>query len=224
MAMDLQASLDMLSKIDWDIVKGKVQDYAPVLDIIRNTWTHETLKEISEGKVFVSDDMLNEILTKNISEESQITALKVTSKDTGRLEIYAETKKLGRLECSGTIEKCVHDANGTYVSYRVRERELLDHGLGSWIFSRISLSMTQKIMGGLRFSDEVPTKIRHNTITVDLSKIMESSDLAKTEFRGYRLIDMIQIEGAKPKQGGIELDTKLNVPDDLKDALLGILK
>ena len=224
MAMDLQASLDMLSKIDWDIVKGKVQDYAPVLDVIRNTWTHETLKEISEGKVFVSDDMLNEILTKNISEESQITALKVTSKDTGRLEIYAETKKLGRLECSGTIEKCVHDANGTYVSYRVRERELLDHGLGSWIFSRISLSMTQKIMGGLRFSDEVPTKIRHNTITVDLSKIMESSDLAKTEFRGYRLIDMIQIEGAKPKQGGIELDTKLNVPDDLKDALLGILK
>jgi len=224
MAVDLQASIDMLSKIDWEVVKGKVKDYAPVFTVIRKTWSNETLKEIMDGKVFVPDDMLNEMLTKNISEESQITALKVTSRDTGRLDIYAETKKLGRLEFSGTIEECIHNAEGTHISYRVRERELLDHGLGSWIFSRISLSMTQKIMGGIRFSDEVPTKIRHNTITVDLTKVLEASELAKTEFRGYRLIDMVEIEGAKPKQGGIEIDTKLNVPDEVKSSLLDILK
>ena len=224
MAIDLQASMDMLSKIDWSRIQEKVQDYAPVFRVIRDTWTHETLLEISEGKVFMPDDMLNELLTKNISEDSQITALKVTSKDMGRLDIYAETKKLGRVEFSGTIEECVHNENGTHISYRVKERELLDQGLGSWIFSRISLSMTQKIVGGLRFSDEVPTKIHHNTITVDLSKALEASDLAKTEFRGYRLVDIVQIEGAKPKQGGIEIDTKLKVPDEIKEALLRILK
>lgn len=224
MAIDLQASIENLSKINWEEIKGAVQDYAPVLTVIKNTWTRESLLEISEGKVFVPDETLNELLAKNISEESQITAMKVTSKDTGRMDIYAETKNMGRIEVSGIIEECIHKGEDTHVSYRVKERELLDHGLGSWIFSRISLSMTQKIMGGLHFSDDVPTKIRHNTITVDLSKLVEASDLAKTEFRGYRLVDMVEIEGAKSKEGGIEIDTKLNVPDEVKAALLAILK
>ena len=224
MAVDLQASMDMLSKIDWNVVKEKVEDYAPVFAVIRNTWTHETLQEISEGKVFVSDDMLNEILSQNISEESPIAAARIASKDTGRLNIYAELKDLGKVEFSGTIEECVCNEKGAHISYRVRERELLGKGFNSWLFSRISLSMTQKIMGGLNFSGEVPTKIHHNTITVDLTKALEESELAKTRFRGYRLIDMVQIEGAQPKQGGIEIDTALKVPDEIKEALLGILK
>lgn len=224
MAIDLPASFETVFNIDWNIVKDKVQDYAPVIDVIKSTWSHETLKEIAEGKVFVPDETLNDILKKNISEKSPITLLKVTSKDTGRLVVYGETRKLGRVELSGTIEECVHNDSGTYVSYRVRERELLDHGLGSWIFSRISISMTQKIMGGLKFSDGVPTKIHGNTIRVDLSKLVEESDLSKTEFHGHRLVDMVGIEGAKPKEGGIEIDTKLNVPDDIKALLLGILK
>lgn len=224
MAIDLPSSFEIISNIDWKIVNDKVQDYAPVIDIIKKTWSHETLLEIAEGKVYVPDETLNDILKKNISETSPITMLKVTSKDTGRLEIYGETKNLGRVNLSGTIEECVHNGNSTYVSYRVRERELLDHGLGSWIFSRISMSMTQKIVGGLKFSDDVPTKIHGNTITVDLSKIVGESELSKKEFHGYRLVDIVGIEGAKPKDGGIEIDTKVNVPDNIKEILLGIVK
>lgn len=224
MAIDLPASFEVIANIDWDMVKNKVQDYAPVIEVIKSTWSHETLREIAEGKVFVPDETLNDMLKKNISEKSPITMLKVTSRDTGRLEIYGETKNLGRVELSGTIEECVHRGDSTYVSYRVRERELLDHGLGSWIFSRISMSMTQKIMGGLKFSDDVPTKIHGNTITVDLSKIVGETELSKTEFHGYRLVDVVGIEGAKPKEGGIEIDTKLNVPDNIKELILGILK
>ncbi len=224
MAIDLPSSFETIVNIDWDMVKGKVQDYAPVIDVIKNTWTHETLKEIIDGKVFVSDDIINDVLKKNITEGSQITALKITSKETGTLDIYGETKNLGRVELSGTIEECIHNEKGTYVSYHVRERELKDHGLGSWIFSRISISMTQKITGGLKFSDNVPTKIHGNTIRVDLTKIVNESDFGTTEFHGYRLADMVEIEGAKPKAGGIELDTKLNVPDEIKALLIGILK
>ena len=34
---------------------------------------------------------------------------------------------------------------------------------------------------------------------------------------------MIEIERATPKEGGVEFDTKLNVPDDVKQALLAVL-
>ena len=35
---------------------------------------------------------------------------------------------------------------------------------------------------------------------------------------------MVEIEGATVKEGGIMFDTRLNVPDDVKDALCAILK
>ena len=35
---------------------------------------------------------------------------------------------------------------------------------------------------------------------------------------------MVEIEGAKVRDGGILFDTKLNVPDDVKDALRAVLQ
>ncbi len=66
----------------------------------------------------------------------------------------------------------------------------------------------------------MPISIRHNTVTVDYSKVLAESDFGKTEYQGHRLMDMLEIEGAKPKDDGIEFDTKLNVPDDVKKALV----
>lgn len=233
MDMDTQAYSnssiqDVLAGIDWgklkETVKEKVKDYGPVITVLRNTWSHETLKEIIEGKVFVSDEVMNDIIAKNIREDSNVTSVLVTSTAKERLEILADTKNMGKIKLSGTIEEFVHDGGQTYVTYKVRERSLPEHGLGSWIFSRLSLSMTQKLMGNLSFSDEIPTKISGNTIRVDLSKALAATDFAKTEFRGHRLADMLRIEGAKPKKGGIEIDTGLHVPDDVKESLLQILK
>ncbi|MBF1715020.1 MAG: hypothetical protein HXO85_05330, partial [Selenomonas sp.] len=43
-------------------------------------------------------------------------------------------------------------------------------------------------------------------------------------FRGHSLLSMVEIKGATVKEGGIMFDTRLNVPDDVKDALRAILK
>ncbi len=215
---------EMLQDFDWGKIKEKVQDYAPVFSVLRNTWSRETLLEIAEGKVFVPDETLNDLIAGSIKEGSSIRSVKLTSTEKGRLEILADTARLGRIELSGTIEELVHKGDRSYVVYKVRERSLPDHGLGSWLFSRISLSMVQKVMGRLQFSEDVPTEIKGNTITVDLTKALADTELARTEYRGYRLLDMIEIEGAKPKAGGIELDTALNVPDEVKKSLLDILK
>jgi hypothetical protein len=42
-------------------------------------------------------------------------------------------------------------------------------------------------------------------------------------FHGHRLLDMIEIEKATPKEGGIMFQTKLNIPDDVKDDLKNLL-
>ena len=103
--------------------------------------------------------------------------------------------------------------------YRVRERNIQHHGLMSWVFSRISLSMAERMVGHIELSDDLPVQIKNNTVRVDYSKVLAESDFGKTEFQGHRMLDMVEIDKAVPKDGGIEFETKLNVPDDVKAAL-----
>ncbi|MBO5650770.1 MAG: hypothetical protein J5908_04675, partial [Selenomonas sp.] len=66
---------DQLQQIDWAKIQEKVSDYGPALKIIKDTWDRETLAEISQGNLFVSDKMLNEAIAKNIKEDSPVRSV-----------------------------------------------------------------------------------------------------------------------------------------------------
>ena len=104
------------------------------------------------------------------------------------------------------------------------KKKLPNHGLVSWLFSRLSLSMVERMVGRLDVSDRIPVDIKGNNVTVDFHDVLAASRLGTTEFRGHSLLSMVEIEGATVKEGGIMFDTRLNVPDDVKDALRAILK
>jgi hypothetical protein len=127
------------------------------------------------------------------------------------------------VELSGQVKEFVHEGDKSYMVYRVRERNIPNHGLMSWIFSRVSLGMAQRMVGKVEISEDLPIKIKGNTVTVDYSKALAESDFGKTEFRGHRMLDMIEIQGATVKEGGIMFKTKLNVPDDVKEALKALV-
>lgn len=222
--IDLPANwMEKIQQVDWSKVKEKVKDYGPVIQVLRQTWSQETLKEISEGKLFVPDSVINDAVAKQIDGDGAVTGVTIKSHENGRMDITADTKKIGPVEVSGEIQEFVHQGDTSYAVYRVRSKNIPNHGLMSWIFSRISLSMAERMVGHMEMPDNLPVSIHHNTIKVDYSQALAESDFGKTEYQGHRLIDMIEIEGAKPKEGGIEFDTKLNVPDDVKHALLAVL-
>ena len=50
-----------------------------------------------------------------------------------------------------------------------------------------------------------------------------SEILANREINGHRLIDLVEIQEAVPKDGYIAFKTKLIIPDDVKDTLKGLL-
>jgi hypothetical protein len=214
---------EQLQQIDWAKVQEKVADYGPALHVIRDTWDRETLTEISQGNLFVSDKMLNEAIARNIKEDSPARSVLLESKENGRLNVTIDTVKLGKVELSGEVKEFVHDGDKSYMVYRVRERNIPNHGLMSWAFSRISMAMAQRMVGKLHISDDMPVEIKHNNVRIDYSKVLADSDFGKTMFHGHRLLDMIEIENATPKEGGIMFKTKLNIPDDVKDDLKGLL-
>lgn len=224
--IDLPANWqEQLAKIDWSSVQETVKDYGPALRVLRETWDKESLLEISQGKLFVPDDMINEAIAKRMAAGSRIKAVKITSHANGRMDIAVDTtSKVGRIELSGEIKEFIHEGDKSYMVYRVRERNIPSHGLMSWVFSRISLSMAERLVGHLEISEDLPIKIRHNTVTVDYSKVLAESDFGRTEFQGHRMLDMVEVRGAVPKEGGIEFQTKLNVPQEVKDALIKLTK
>ncbi len=224
MVVDLPANWqEQLRSIDWAKVKEKVADYGPALTVVKETWNRETLAEISQGNLFVPDETLNEIIAKNIKEGGPAKSLTLKSHENGRLDICVDTAKLGKVELSGQVKEFVHEGDKSYLVYRVRERNIPNHGLMSWVFSRISLAMAQRMVGKVELSEDLPITIKHNTVQVDYSKALAESDFGKTEFHGHRLLDMIEIQGATVKEGGIMFKTKLNVPDDVKDDLKAIV-
>ena len=231
--MDMPAIIsEYFPGISAESISEAVEDYQPAWQVIQHTWSNETLKEIMQGKVSVPDSVINEAIAESLQAEKDgseaaaeppVTELKLTSRENGRLEIFANTKKLGRVEFSGTIEEFVHNKEDSHVTYRVRERALKDHGLASWFFSRISMSMSQKLFGKFDLGESLPTTIKGNYITVDCRKALEQSKLAKAEIKGYPVLDMLEIKNAVPHDGYIMFETRLNIPQEIQVAALDLL-
>ena len=231
--MDMPAIIsEYFPGISAESISEAVEDYQPAWQVIQHTWSNETLKEIMQGKVSVPDSVINEAIAESLQAEKDgseaaaeppVTELKLTSRENCRLEIFANTKKIGRVEFSGTIEEFVHNKEDSHVTYRVRERALKDHGLASWFFSRISMSLSQKLFGKLDLGESLPTTIKGNYITVDCRKALEQSKLAKAEIKGYPVLDMLEIKNAVPHDGYIMFETRLNIPQEIQVAALDLL-
>ncbi|MDD6598708.1 hypothetical protein [Anaerovibrio sp.] len=231
--MDMPAIIsEYFPGISAESISEAVEDYQPAWQVIKHTWSNETLKEIMQGKVSVPDSVINEAIAESLQAEKDgseaaaeppVTELKLTSRENGRLEIFANTKNIGRVEFSGTIEEFVHNKEDSHVIYRVRERALKDHGLASWFFSRISMSLSQKLFGKLDLGESLPTTIKGNYITVDCRKALEQSKLAKAEIKGYPVLDMLEIKNAVPHDGYIMFETRLNIPQEIQVAALDLL-
>lgn len=247
--MDMPAIIaEYFPGISVESITEAVEDYQPAWRIIRHTWSSETLTEIMQGKVSVPDSVINDAIASRLLEskdgragegkedkdgkedkedkdsvEMPVTELRLTSKENGRLEIFANTKKMGRLEFSGTIEEFVHNKEDSHVTYRVKERALKDHGLASWFFSRISMSMAQKLFGRFDLGESLPTSVKGNYITVDCRDALERSKLAEAQIKGYRVLDMLEIKNAVPHDGYIMFETRLNIPQEIQTAALDLL-
>lgn len=204
---------------DLSDITSHVQDYGPALQIAQSTLDRETLLDILNGHVFIPDEVLNDTIAKNINEDSAVNSIKVTSSDNGQLAVDIDTKKQGLVQISGTIKEFVHEGDSSYMVYHVKQRNIANHGLMSWVFSRISMSMAMRLAGGFDVPDNLPVTIKHNDIKIDYSQVLAASKAGQVQVNGTGLIDMIEVTGATPKDGGIDLQTKLNVPDSLKSAL-----
>ena len=221
-------SAGAVSAAGWDWVPqnvgSAVAQYGSDAAILKKTWDKQSLENIIQGKFDVPDDAINAVLAQETTDNDQVKSLRITSRANGRLDIHADTQEYGGIDLSGTIDAFVHNGDTSYMTYTVKDKDLENHGgITGWMFSHLSVSMLQKLVGHIDFGDDVTTKIHGNTVTVDCSQALNQSELAQVSVGGYSLLDALHIDGAVPHDGYVEFQTSLNVPDGIKDTLLSIL-
>lgn len=214
---------DVVSNINVGAVTSAAESLSPVMDVIRNTWAKETLLDIISGKVAVPDSVINEKIANSLDGSEKVKSMTITSRADGRLDIHADVKGIGPVELSGTIDQCIHQHNNSYVTYTIKQSKLEDHAVLSWIFSHISLAMTEKLVGKLDFGHSLPTTVNGNTITVNYDQALGETSLGGVEIMGYSLLDALEIKDAVPHDGYIEFTTALNVPEPARALLLQVL-
>lgn len=222
MPVDLPSS--WISQIDLSAISGKVADFTPVIKVIKDTWNKQTLEGLREGKVAVSDELLNESLARSIENNENISDLQVTSIGDKKIKIKANTAHLGRVEMTCRIDRFEHNKDNSTVQFTVVKKKLPDKGFLSFFVSQFSLSMMENFVGKMDLGEEIPMQIKGNTVTLDLKNVLAGSDFGKSELYGYKLIDTIEIQEAVPRDGYIEFKTSLNMPESVENAIKNILK
>ena len=54
--IDIPANwMEKIQNVDWSKVRESVKDYGPAIKVLQQTWSKESLLEISQGKLFVPD-------------------------------------------------------------------------------------------------------------------------------------------------------------------------
>lgn len=224
--MDMPIAMleEAVQTIDLSAVKSGVADLAPVVEIVRHTWSTQTLAQISEGRVAVPDEVINSSLTKYTEGNQKISGIRVASLGDGRLRLTAQTEKLGTVDFLCRIDHLRHDKDISLLKFTVLEKDLPDQEVLSWIISRVSLSMVEKMVGRIEFGDTVKTKIVGDTVAIDFHDALAATAFGKASLFGYRLGDALVIEEATPRDGYMEFKTALNLPDGVKQMVHNILK
>lgn len=212
------------SGINFGGLSERVADLTPIIQVVRHTWSTQTLAGLKDGKVTVPDDVINESLAKYSAENSSVHDIRVTSLGEDKLRLTAKTQKFGAIDFVCRIDQFQHDQDISLLKFTVLEKDLPDQAVLSWIFSRVSLSMVEKMVGRIELGENTKTRVVGDTVAIDFHEALAHTEFGKANLFGYSLGNALEIESAAPKEGYIEFKTALHLPDTVKSMLSNILK
>ena len=112
---------------------------------------------------------------------------------------------------SGVLSSFEYEKGRLVMTYEVHKKTLPDKKVLSFVFSRISLAMTQKLLGHAETGDQMEIEIHGNTVTVSMNGLDENSDLAKGSAMGKILAGHLVISQAECREGYFVLSVSSDI-------------
>lgn len=191
-------------------IKKKLGDLNGVeipLGIIKGVLDENTLREIRNGKIYVSDEIVNKEISRRIlmTKENKISSVQVASTKDGKLDIIVRMNNDKKILLSGVVKTLYFNNGAGVLRYKVENHEMTGNTMVSWIFSSLTLGFMKRIIGLNGTLESVDVKTDGNNVMVDFSRLLVESDFGKAEFKGIHIIDLLEIQSATSVEGGTEI-------------------
>lgn len=208
--------------VAWDLSSG-ISNVSAMVAKLREVWDHQTAEDLTQGKITVPDDFLNQSLTGMLADSDKVKDFSLTSLSDNRVKIHFRTESTGTVELVCQILQFEHDKDHSVMKLAVLDKSLPDRPIMSFLVSHMSMAMITKLAGAPAVSPDIAVSYRGNDVTVDFHQALAHSKLADVELMGYHLLDYLVIKSVTTQPGSMEFQTNLNVPPQVAQMLLNVL-
>ncbi len=196
------------------IVDPGVGRYVPYL---HNIWTTNALPEIVDGRLFISEALINSFIGTSIRESESFKSVKsvdINCYGSGVIDCMVE-HSLGRFLIRAEIAEWVHDNRKSCVVFCINDKKVMSgNTLQKMITGAIMTLVNNFLLKDLNRTLRNGVKLIYgeDVLTVDFSGAVAASDFLQRSIGDRRLCQLVGIQKAVVLDGGIELSLKYNVP------------
>ena len=196
---------------------NKIENATFLHKVFSDVMDNATINEIRNGKIFISEQTINEELAKSMNQEKSplVKDMNAALFD-GKMDFIVKLEEKS-IHLSGVIEKFICNSKEAKLVYVVSDHKFEGGGISSWIFSKLTLSFMHKFIGEDKIPENIDVIVNGNVIEVDFLRWINASKLGKRNIGGVKVFDVLKIENAMPKEGGVEIKVSL---ENLKQVVM----
>ena len=210
--------MDMLKeKINIPIV-GKES-----LEEIKQVWSAQTIKDLLNGSLIISYDLINKQLAEH-SISPSVNDIVISPVEDNLLNIKFKHEQYGAISCTGEIIAFKHNDKESYLSFKIKEKEIKGKNIISKIIADIGYFIFTKLLGKFpKFSDEINVSMTDDILKVDFREYLLQSNF-NIKIMDKDIINLVDVLSLEPNAEGIKVNTNLKVSPVIKKMMEMIIK
>lgn len=190
------------------------EEFKSLILPLYNLWTTNVLSELKEGRLFISEAFLNNLLGVILARSSTIKTADINCYGNGSMDCMIE-HRMGRFLIKGEIVECINDAHKSNLVLCINEKRALNGGL-SKLFSSLAMNMVNNLLEknlNMTCRNGIKLIYASDILTIDFRDFLKNVSVNRYEILDKRPSELVHVLQALVVDGGVELRLKYNVND-----------
>ena len=193
------------------------------LEEIKQVWSAQTIKDLLNGSLIISYDLINKQLAEH-SISPSVNDIVISPVEDNLLNIKFKHEQYGAISCTGEIIAFKHNDKESYLSFKIKEKEIKGKNIISKIIADIGYFIFTKLLGKFpKFSDEINVSMTEDILKVDFREYLLQSNFNR-KIMGKDIINLVDVLSLEPNAEGIKVNTNLKVSPVIRKMMEMIIK
>ena len=193
------------------------------LEEIKQVWSAQTIKDLLNGSLIISYDLINKQLAEH-SISPSVNDIVISPVEDNLLNIKFKHEQYGAISCTGEIIAFKHNDKESYLSFKIKEKEIKGKNIISKIIADIGYFIFTKLLGKFpNFSEEINVSMTEDILKVDYREYLLQSNF-NIKIMDKDIINLVDVLSLEPNAEGIKVNTNLKVSPVIRKMMEMIIK